>query len=241
MKVSEERKNQTSFASGEAELRAFLGDKYDSGKDESELIRQWSAAPRRSREEVEEFYRSADAYLYDLTRWHASYRFPYADVVCDFAWRFGFKHLLEFGCGIGTDGLKLIQRGFDVSFYDFRNPSTEYLKWRLEQRSLKSRIYYAGEDDLPDNDLTFAIDVIEHVLDPAKVLAEIARRTKAVVCHLPLTLQQYKYPMHFDLNRRALRGVLRKAGFERVWDFSLIRYRWGLLLFWEAPEFWLKE
>ncbi|MGH9602171.1 MAG: hypothetical protein ACRD24_07245, partial [Terriglobales bacterium] len=61
------------------------------------------------------------------------------------------------------------------------------------------------------------------------------------VCHLPLTLQQYKYPMHFDLKRRALRSVLCKAGFQRAWDFSLLRYTWGLLLFWEAPEFWLKQ
>ena len=229
------------FASGEEELRIFLGDKY-AEKSDSCLVQDWTATSRQSPEQIEEFYRSTGAYLYDLTKWHASNRFPYAEVIGDFASRHGFRHLLDFGCGIGTDGLKLLQRGFEVTFYDFRNPSTEYLKWRLSKREGNGKILYAGEDELPPNDLTFAIDVVEHLVDPVATLKELAIRTRALVQHLPITTQKHKYPMHFDLQKRALRQVIRQQGFTRVWDLSLLRYKWGLLLLpSETPEFWLKK
>jgi hypothetical protein len=125
------------FASGEEELRTFLGDKY-AAKSESDLAREWATVPRQTPEQIEEFYRSTDGYLYNLTEWHASNRFPYSEVIGDFAAGKCFRHLLEFGCGIGSDGLKLLARGFDVTFYDFRNASTEYLKWRLEKRGFKA-------------------------------------------------------------------------------------------------------
>ena len=228
------------FLSGEEELRTFLGDKY-SHKTYAHLAAEWKSSSRKTPREIEEFYRSTDVYLYDLTDWHLSNRFPYAEVIGDFALRHGLRRLLDFGCGIGTDGLKLLQRGFDVMFYDFRNPSTEYLEWRLAKRGTKAPILYAGEDPLPENDLTFAIDVIEHVVDPAGTLKELANRTKALVPNFPITTQKHKYPMHFYLRKRQLRRVIRQQGFRRVWDLSQLRYKWGLLLPTETPDFWIRD
>jgi hypothetical protein len=228
------------FVSGKAELRTFLGGKYKD-KTESDLAREWAKISRQTPEQIEEFYRTTDGYLYNLTEWHAANRFPYAETIGDFAASKGFRHLLEFGCGIGTDGLKLLARGFNVTFYDFRNASTEYLKWRLEKRRLKATILYAGEDEPPKNDLTFAIDVIEHLPDPGTTLKELAARTNALVPHFPITTQQHKYPMHFHLNKRQLRQVIRGQGFRRVRPLSQLRYKWGLLLsLSETPDFWLR-
>jgi SAM-dependent methyltransferase len=227
------------YVSGEEELRAFLGDRY-TAEAGSCLIRDWESSPRETPEAVEDFYRSTAGYLYNLTRWHASNRFPYAEVIGDFASRHGFKRLLDFGCGIGTDGLKLLERGFDVTFCDFRNPSTEYLKWRLEKRGSQAPILYAGEDQLPATDLTFAIDVIEHVVDPAGTLKELAGRTRALVPHFPITTQKHKHPMHFHLRKRQLRRVMREEGFRRVWNLAQFRYKWALLLPTEMPDFWVR-
>ncbi len=206
------------------------------------LIDEWIAQPRETPQDIEEFYRGTDVYLYDLTQWHASSRFPYAAAAGAFAARHGYKNLLDFGCGIGSDGLRLLNWGFEVTFYDFRNPSTEYLEWRLKKRGIgKNVIKYAGEDELPYSDLTLAIDVIEHVVRPSETLKTIAGRTKALVVHLPLTTQKHKYPMHFDLNKPQLRRVIKEEGFHRVRDFSSLRYKNGFLLWLtESPEFWLK-
>ncbi len=238
------------FASAQEELRSFLVEKYP-GKSDS-LMQEWSAAPRKAlitdwqsaprgtQEEVEEFYRSTDGYLYNLTRWHAANRFPYAETIGDFAARYGLKRLLDYGCGTGTDGLKLLERGFEVTFCDFRNPSMDYLKWRLAKRGKKANLIYVGEDELPQNDLTFAIDVIEHVVDPAGTLKMLASRTKALVPHFPITTQKDKHPMHFHLKKSELRKVIQGQGFRRVWWASYVRYKWGLLLPTEAPDFWLR-
>jgi 2-polyprenyl-3-methyl-5-hydroxy-6-metoxy-1,4-benzoquinol methylase len=222
------------------ELAAYLGAAFDPGMAEDYLVRSWNARLRDGAAEVEEFYRSTDAYLYDLSRWHASRRFPYSEVVGDFARRQRLSHLLEFGCGIGTDGLKLLARGFKVTFYDFRNPSTEYLQWRLRRRGYSATILFAGEDELPPNDLTFAIDVIEHLTDPAAILRDIAARARAVVIHVPITTQRHKYPMHFNVDKAALKRVLRDQGFRRAYHLDALRYTNALIQLWEAPQFWLK-
>lgn len=229
------------FATGEEELRAYLGNRY-TAKSDSHLVEEWVSRPRDSCAEIEDFYRMTDAYLYDLTKWHATNRFPYAEAVRHFAERHGLKHVLEFGCGIGSDGLKLLDWGFNVTFYDFRNPSTEYLQWRLKKRGITGDIIrYAGEDELPQNDLTMAIDVIEHVVDAPATLTALAARTNAFVVHFPLTTQKSKYPMHFDLNKGELRRLIKEGGFNRLSDLSSLRYKKGFLLWLtEAPEFWLR-
>ncbi len=128
-----------------------------------------------------------------------------------------------------------------MTFYDFRNPSTEYLKWRLAKRDGRGAVLYAGEDELPRADLIFAINVVEHLPDPATTLGDIAAHAQALVVHLPLTTQQHKYPMHFPLNKRQLRRVIRDASFRRIFDLSQLCYKWGLLLPTETPDFWPRK
>ena len=77
------------------------------------------------------------------------------------------SRLLDDGCGIGSDGLRLIELGYDVDFADFDNPSTRYLRWRLERRGLPSRVYDIDTDSIDAGyHLAYAFDVIEHAGDP---------------------------------------------------------------------------
>src|SRR5207247_5879932 len=90
--------------------------------------------------------------------------------------------ILDYGCGIGSDGLALIDAGYRVEFADFDNPSTRYLRWRLEHRGLKARIYDLDrETPASDFDLAFAFDVIEHVDDPFAFLESLERAAGTVV------------------------------------------------------------
>ncbi len=227
------------FASAREELRAYLAERGEE-LSASDLVGEWKAKERRSPEEIEGFYRETTAYLFDLTEWHSGKRYPYADIIGDFAAKHGCRRLLDFGCGIGADGLRLIERGFEVSFCDFRNASTEYLAWRLKQRGWDAKIYYAGEDELPANDLTFAVDVIEHLVDAPRTIGDLASRARAMVYHVPITLQQHRYPMHFPVDRRALGKAMREQKFRRVRDFSFLKYPRALAMMWEAPQFWLR-
>ncbi len=82
--------------------------------------------------------------------------------------------LLDLGCGIGSDGLALLEAGYDVTFADFDNPSAAYLRWRLEHRGLEAQIIDIDRGPLPSgHDLVYAFDVIEHVPDPFAFLASM--------------------------------------------------------------------
>lgn len=92
----------------------------------------------------------------------------------------GATSAIEYGCGIGSDGLALNDAGLDLSFMDYRGPVMDYLRWRLCQRGLtEDLLTYVGEDEVPAADMIFALDVFEHVPEPetlAEVLAGRARK-----------------------------------------------------------------
>ena len=74
--------------------------------------------------------------------------------------------VLDYGCGIGSDGLALLEAGYEVEFADFDNPSTAYLRWRLARRELSAPIYDLDVEVPGGFDAAYAFDVIEHVDDP---------------------------------------------------------------------------
>jgi SAM-dependent methyltransferase len=119
-------------------------------------------------------------YLYDLTVFAMTgTKAPYiADLLASV--RPGAS-LLDYGCGIGADGLRLAEAGYRVSFADFANPSTEYLRWRLRRRGIEAPVFDLDADEIPTGfDAAYSFDVIEHVEDPFAFLAELEQRADVV-------------------------------------------------------------
>jgi SAM-dependent methyltransferase len=162
-----------------AELQEFLGADYD----ESVLVAS-GAAVQEERERAgseDELYRTSHAYLYDLTVFAMSRtKAPYLEALRRLVPP--GAHLLDYGCGIGSDGIELLEQGYRVSFVDFDNPSTRYLRWRLERRGLDAHVYDLDRDELPGGfDAVYSFDVIEHVDDPFDFLEQMERRGRLVV------------------------------------------------------------
>lgn len=152
-------------AAAEQELRAYLGD----GFDKSLLIGHRDAVDEEEEAAPDDitFYRTSSTYLYDLTRFAAwGTKEPYLAQVRRILPR--DSQLLDYGCGIGNDGLRFLDDGYRVDFADFANPSTQYLRWRLDRRSAGSTSQvFDVEGEIPGGyDLVFSFDVIEHVDDP---------------------------------------------------------------------------
>jgi SAM-dependent methyltransferase len=125
--------------------------------------------------------------------------------------------LLDWGCGIGADGLRMLQRGYDVAFADFDNPSTRFLRWRLKQRGIDAAVYDIESDDVPGGfDAAFAFDVIEHVPDPFAFLRELERRAAIVMINLLEEEDDTDHPHHRTLPIAAIvahaeqRGLLHR-------------------------------
>lgn len=154
-----------------AELKAYLGDAYDydllRGHEralEAELARAGDEAT---------LYRTSQVYLYDLTVFALSgTKRPYLETLRR-AVAPGAR-VLDYGCGIGSDGLALLEAGYDVTFADFANPSAEYLRWRLARRGFEAPVHDLDTGPPPGRfDLVFAFDVLEHVEDPLRFLRTI--------------------------------------------------------------------
>jgi 2-polyprenyl-3-methyl-5-hydroxy-6-metoxy-1,4-benzoquinol methylase len=160
-----------------AELKDDLGADYDQA-----MLEDHVRAVEREEEAAGDeasFYRSSHAYLYDLTAFAMSgtklpYRLALARVLPP------GSRLLDYGCGIGSDGLRLSASGYRVDFADFANPSTAYLRRRLERRGLTAQVFDL-DDDVPGGyDGVYCFDVIEHVPDPFAFLGELESRGAVV-------------------------------------------------------------
>jgi len=191
-----------------AELREYLREDFD-----EDLLRGHTeavASELRAVGDEATLYRTSTAYLYDLAvfaTWPT--KRPYREVLTRAV--APPARLLDLGCGIGSDGLALLEAGYEVHFADFDNPSTRYLRWRLERRGLRAPVYDLDAGALPTGfDLAYAFDVIEHVPDPFAFLATMERSARRVLVNL-LEPVPGDLDVHHDLPIRALlRHVARR-------------------------------
>jgi len=201
-------------ASDLAELKTYLGEKFD-----YKHLAGHELAMENERTSVgdeEAFYRTSHEYLYDLTVFAMSgTKAPYhselrALVPCG-------SRMLDYGCGIGADGLRLLSDGYDVSFADFANPSTDFLRWRLERRGSKARVFDLDSEVVPGGyDIAYSFDVIEHVEDPFDFLVRLEQRARLVAINF---LEED--PDDTDLHRPLPIGKLLDHAAKR----GLLRYR----------------
>ncbi len=195
-----------------AELRAYLGPAY-----RHELLERHQQVvddERAAAPDEDTFYRTSRHYLYDLTAFamsgtKAPYLAELRAVVPPGA------SALDYGCGIGADGLRLAAGGYRMAFCDYANPSTEYLRWRLARRGLDAPVYDLDHDEVPGGfDLAYSFDVIEHVADPFAFLDALERRAAVVAVNLleeepDDTDLHHPLPIGALLDHAAARGLLR--------------------------------
>jgi SAM-dependent methyltransferase len=162
-----------------AELKEYLGDSYDHAR----LQRYEQAVDEELAQVGDEptLYRTSQMYLYNLTAFAMSRtKEPYLRDLTDLVPP--GSRILDYGCGIGSDGLLLLEAGYDVGFADYANPSTEYLRWRLRKRGFEAPIYNLDSSPPdPGWDAAYSFDVIEHVDDPFAFLGTLERLANLVV------------------------------------------------------------
>lgn len=140
-----------------------------------EMAQRWREADPRTPEQILEFYRNAEPYLWELLQWHASeHRIPYHQAV-EFAAGAapssgqGPRRALEFGCGVGTDSLRLAEAGFSVTLMDVDGPASRFARFRLERRGLEYE-FNESTSMVPRISGPFHVlvcfDVLEHMPEP---------------------------------------------------------------------------
>jgi len=212
----------------EAELRSYLGDAFDRGR--LERYQDQLDAEVEACGDEDRLYRTSQAYLYNLTAFAITgTKLPYLrELTRSVA---PGSRLLDYGCGIGSDGLLLLEAGYRVEFADFDNPSVAYLRWRLRRRGLEAPIHDL-DGEVPDGfDAAFAFDVIEHVPDPFAFLGEMERRARLVEVNL-LEPEPDDQELHHEL---PIPELLRYAARRGLVRYRVVHGRSHLLLYRPQP------
>lgn len=197
----------------QVELREYLGDAY-----QHERLMHYEPQLERELSELggdeQRLYRTSEAYLYNLTAFAMTgTKRPYLQELVRLVPP--PARLLDFGCGIGSDGLLLAELGYDVEFADFANPSTRYLAWRLERRGMRAQIHDLDSVAAPTGfDVVFAFDVIEHADDPFALLATLEGSAELVVVNF-LESEPGETRLHNPLPLAALRSHVAARGLRR--------------------------
>lgn len=173
------------------ELREFLGPAFRPYFDSStQLARDWDHADPSSPEEVADFFRASEAYLYNLTVWEVSGHRPrYLDEAAATVLRARPRVVLDYGCGIGSDllGLRRLAAEADAPFTvigcDYASPSTGFLHHRLRRRGLDVPVVEPQQlGTLPQPDVLWIIDTLDHLSDLDGQLGPLLSETRLLVC-----------------------------------------------------------
>ena len=199
-----------------------------------ELAEAWGAAVPRTADEVSRFYEGTDAYLYDLTWWHALVEDESALAgveALESAEGYRARTVLDFGSGVGSLGLLMAQHGFDVTLAEINASLSDYARWRFDRRGLSARFLGVGSEALPEAafDFVSAVDVLEHLPDPRAALRSLAAALRpggTLFVHLP-SEDDPSRPMHLWHGTDALLRDLDETGLwlQGASDSSLVLRR----------------
>lgn len=199
------------------ELARFLGEDEDEVRERvknyhpRQLAKEWSKVPHRTGEEVEEFYKNAESYLYELIPWNHT----------DVFWNriaplmhYHNKRILEVGAGNGSLCISLALNGNQVTYCDINERVFNFAKQRFTDRLLPIKMV-KNLKGLRDYDIVVAIDTLEHIHPDAlpKLLKDMAKCLKdgGFIYHRSNFWQQDLFPMHYDHNS-VLDGLATDAG-----------------------------
>ena len=162
---------------------------------------------------AEAFYRESEVYLYHLLGYwlegckrpaHAWLLQSTGNVRCS---------VLDYGCGIGCDGLWLLDAGYDVSFVDMEGPSLAFLRWRLAQRFYYGSPIYTLPltQSIPQHTFVWCMDVLEHLpsAEHQDFLAHLASLGRFVLVNL-IQDKAADGTVHYPVDVEGLTAFLRE-------------------------------
>lgn len=226
-----------------------------------ELADEWRRHDPQTPDAILNFYKSTDLYVWELMQWHASTaRYPYWSALTQFADRYppeeGWGRVYDFGCGIGTDGLFLASRGYEVTLTDVDCPAFRFAQHRFSRRKLKARFEESYSlIPAPSNtyDAVVCFDVLEHLPDPVGAVKRLlsSLRPRGVLlqqgsfvdtgehpCHLESGISDFGgLKWHIQLSALGLRGVTGMV-YQKTDAITTLVQRARFRL-WKATGLWL--
>jgi len=161
------------------------------------LADAWRKANPQVPEEVDQYYRSQDAYIDDLAWFNGQPSY----------WLQNMKlldvegYVADFGGGIGSLAMALSSIGCRVAYIDLPSPQRCFAEWRFKQHGLPVGVH-ESLSELKDLDAIVSTDTIEH-LHPDILLAVAQQmwdglKPKGQVKTINKFGKHDTWPMHYD-------------------------------------------
>ena len=194
-----------------AELKLYLGDDFRPG---------WLPGGARLRNEtirrkgLKHYLRQSEERLYvEMSRELNGLREPYFQCVRETS---PLCEVLEYQCGIGSDGIQLTIMGYPSAFAGESGRCMDFLKWRIEQRGLDARIYsLKNPPRFPLVVCLTTLDRIPSVERLAELGEIVALGVGPTVPGTPVDLAEYIAKGNYE--------IVKEATFNVIWHFIAFR------------------
>ena len=202
---------------GMDEVKKYYGKEFQPYYDSSwELAKRWNDEQPRTKEEIDEFYKHANEYVYNLMVWFQSGdRTSFKKVIDRLISDYSIKSVIDYGCGVGNDGLYFLSKKLETYFIDYDCPASSFLRWRLREKNIASRFFDVETlQKFPEADMFWAIDVLEHMMDPLEVVRKVSSKCK-IFAHRSRFNDSAggRHPCHLNFEQHKLSEALRDIGF----------------------------
>ena len=190
---------------------------------------EWNYKGPKSPEDIIDFYKEAENYIFDLACWHRMpERKQLTKAAISICKQNNLRKILEFGCGIGQDGILFAEASFEVTLADLPGKTFDFAKWRVNKRGVN--IFFTNSNELKEKyDGILCFDVLEHVWEPKEIVEYLNHHLQSggillITAHFEHTGE---HPMHLERNVKYLGGefleMMNQAGFR-------MERRMGILL-----------
>ncbi len=160
---------------------------------------KWDKKKPTTPDEVTQFYKDEDFYLYELIPWN--YNNPVYKQRIEPLLKYHNKQILEIGAGIGSLCISLAYAGNKVTYCDISDTLSKFAKQRFDERGLTIPIVHDLKG-LKDFDIVVANDLFEHIHKDALpgLLKEIHNvlYDEGFLYHRSNFGQQDIFPMHYN-------------------------------------------
>ncbi len=131
-------------------------------------------------DQLNDFYKSAQHYLYELPIWNAATGriYYFSQLLVPYFKSQKYKDILDFGAGAGDLCLGLAKHSFNMYYTDINEKLKEFARWRFERNMLKIEILDQKKLEIKKFDCVVSFDVFEHFKNLPQKIKELSALIK---------------------------------------------------------------
>jgi len=147
-----------------------------------DLKKSWNKINPRTSQEIINFYNTNETQLLESMYWHSQIGHAITDNVrsLQIALSAGGKNYLDYGCGVGSNGILFSKYGFEITLADISSVMLNFAEYRFKKRGLKANFIDLKTSDLPRTHFDFItiIHTLEHVSNPINLFEKVVKSAK---------------------------------------------------------------